>query len=194
MQLLCVRIKAGQEDRNECVWANFSPDISKAQRILPSSVKGQIKAIADAASLSFRALDHKIDDGLAIVARDWTALTPYLLEMQRRLSAPGKRNDLRKGAPVGLTWTVWVESKRSMLGRSLRSVQRLLKGKTQASLDWHRTTKCREVTPSEITIDKLYCGDCLKLMDEMADAFVDFTEVCERCGHRFCKMCKGSKG
>jgi len=70
--------------------------IIKTQRIFPASVKGQIKAIADAASLSFRALDHRIDDGLAIVARDWNALIPYLLEMQRRLSAPGKRTDLLK--------------------------------------------------------------------------------------------------
>src|SRR5271170_7680566 len=119
--------------------------INKTQRILPASVKGQTKAIADAASLSFRALDHRIDDGLAIVARDWNALTPYLQEMQRRLSAPGKRTDLRKGAPLGLTWTAWVVSKRSILGRSLRSVQRLLRGKTQASLNWNRTTKSREV-------------------------------------------------
>jgi site-specific DNA-methyltransferase (adenine-specific) len=173
MQLLCVRIKAGPEDRNECVWANFNPEISKTQRTLPASVKGQIKAIADAASLPFRALNHKIDDGLAIVARDWNALIPYLLEMQRRLSAPGKRTDLRKGAPVGLTWTVWVETKKSMLGRSLRSVQRLLKGKTQASLEWHRTTKCREVLPSEITINKIHCGDCLTLMDKMPDGCAD---------------------
>jgi len=43
---------------------------------------------------------------------------------------------LRKGAPIGLTWTQWVESKRSKLGRSLRSVQRLLRGKTEASRNW----------------------------------------------------------
>ncbi len=173
MQLLCVRTKAGQEDRHECLWTNFKPEISKNQRLLPPSVQGQIKAIADAASLSFRALDHKIDNGLAIVARDWNALIPYLLEMQRRLSAPGKRTDLRKGAPSGLTWTAWVDSKRHMLGRSLRSVQRLLKGRTQASLEWNRTTKCREVLPSEITINKIHCGDCLTLMDKMPDGSVD---------------------
>jgi hypothetical protein len=51
----------------------------------------------------------------------------------RRLSAPGRRTDLRKGAPAGLTWTAWVQSKRKKLGRSLRSVQRLLSGKTEAS-------------------------------------------------------------
>ena len=173
VQLLCVRIKAGQEDRNECVWANFNPEVSKTQRILPPSVRGQIKAISNAASLSYRALNEKIDDGLAIVARDWNALIPYLLEMQRRLSAPGKRTDLRKGAPVGLTWTTWVDSKRHMLGRSLRSVQRLLKGRTQASLEWHRTTPCREVAPSEITRNKVHCGDCLTLMDKMPDGSVD---------------------
>jgi hypothetical protein len=76
-------------------------------------VKGQIKSIADAASLSFRALDERIDEGLGLVAKDWNALLPYMLEMNRRLSAPGKRSDLRKGAPVDLTWTAWVDSKRS---------------------------------------------------------------------------------
>jgi len=148
--------------------------ISKAQRILPTSVKGQIKAIADAASLSFRALDHRIDDGLAIVARDWNALIPYLLEMQRRLSAPGKRTDLRKGAPLGLAWTAWVVSKRSMLGRSLRSVQRLLRGKTQASLEWHRTPRPSVVRlPSEITVNKVHRGDCLTLMEKMSSGSLD---------------------
>src|SRR5271170_1446936 len=147
--------------------------ISKTQRILPASVKGQIKAIANAASLSFRSLDHRIDDGLAIVARDWNALIPYLLEMQRRLSAPGKRTDLRKGAPLGLTWTAWVVSKRCILGRSLRSVQRLLRGKTQASLNWNRTASCREVLPSEIALNEIHCGDCLTLMDKMPDSSVD---------------------
>lgn len=174
MQLLCVRIKAGQEDRSECIWANFSPEIGKAYAILPPGVKGQIKAIADAASLSFRALDHRIDDGLAIVARDWNALIPYLLEMQRRLSAPGKRTDLRKGAPTGLAWTTWVESKRSILGRSLRSVQRLLKGRTQASLEWHRTPRRTVVRlPSEITVNKVHRGDCLTLMEKMPGESVD---------------------
>ncbi len=135
MQLLCVRIKAGQEDRTECLWANYSPEISKGRRFLPATVKGQIRAIADATSLSFHALDAKIDDGLGIVAKNWAALIPYLLEMHRRLSAPGKRTDLRKGAPVNLTWTAWVESKRHKLGRSLRTIQYMLKGKTEASKD-----------------------------------------------------------
>jgi modification methylase len=173
MQLLCVRIKAGQEDRNECLWANYSPEITKTQRLLPPSVQGQIKAISNAASLSFRALDQKIDDGLAIVARDWNALIPYLLEMQRRLSAPGRRTDLRKGAPTGLTWTAWVESKRTILGRSLRSVQRLLKGRTQASLEWHRTLRSSVVRlPTEITVNRVHCGDCLTLMDKMPSGSV----------------------
>src|SRR5205807_792585 len=59
----------------------------------------------------------------------------YLLEMHRRLSAPGKRTDLRKGAPSGLTWTQWVETKRHKLGRSLRTIQYMLKGQTEASRD-----------------------------------------------------------
>jgi hypothetical protein len=98
-----------------------------------ASVKGQIRAIADAVSLPFRALDEKIDDGLGIVAGDWNALIPYLLEMHRRLSAPGRRADLRKGAPSDLTWAVWVESKRHKLGHSLRTIQYVLKGKKQGS-------------------------------------------------------------
>jgi site-specific DNA-adenine methylase len=135
MQLLCVHIKSGQEDRTECLWSNFSPQISKARLFLPPTAKRQIRAITDAASLSFNALDEKIDAGLGIVARDWAALIPYLLEMNRRLSAPGKRTDLRKGAPVGLLWTAWVETKRHKLGRSLRAIQYMLRGKTEASRD-----------------------------------------------------------
>jgi hypothetical protein len=133
MQLLCVRIKAGPEDRNECLWANYSPQVDKARRALPPSVKGQLRSIADAASLSFNALDAWIDQGLNIVAKDFSVLVPYFLEMHRRLSAPGKRTDLRGGAPSGLTWTAWVESKRHKLGRSLRTIQHLLRGKTEAS-------------------------------------------------------------
>jgi hypothetical protein len=121
------------EPRTECLWANFTTDIDKSRRVLPPSVKGQIRSIADAASLPFRALDTKIDDGLDVVAKDFTALIPYLLEMHRRLSAPGKRNDLRKGAPADLTWIDWVESKRHKLGRSLRTIQYMLQGKTDAS-------------------------------------------------------------
>jgi hypothetical protein len=133
MQLLCVRIKAGPEDRNECLWANYSPEVDKAQRLRPPSVRGQIRSITDAASLSFSALDAKIDHGLDVVAKDFSVLVPYLLEMNRRLSAPGRRSDLRKGAPANLSWTQWVETKRHKLGRSLRTIQYLLKGRTQSS-------------------------------------------------------------
>jgi hypothetical protein len=133
MQLLCVRIKAGQEDRSECLWANYSPQVDKSQRMLSPSVKGQLRSIADAASLSFTALDEKIEHGLDVVARDFSVLVPYLLEMNRRLSAPGKRTDLRKGAPANFTWTAWVESKRHKLGRSLRTIQYMLKGQTESS-------------------------------------------------------------
>jgi len=134
MDLLCVRMKNGKEQRNECVWANFAPAASKSRLVLPPTVRGQIRSIADATSLSFRALDARIDSGLEQVAKDFTKLVPYLLEMHRRLSAPGKRMDLRQGAPMGLTWTEWVESKRHKLGRGLRSIQYLLKGRTESSL------------------------------------------------------------
>ena len=103
---------------------------------LPLALNIRLRPLDDAASLSFTALDAKIEAGLQTVANDWNALIPYLLEMNRRLSAPGKRTDLRKDAPAGLTWTQWAESKRNKLGRSLRSVQRLLRGKTEASKNW----------------------------------------------------------
>jgi hypothetical protein len=136
VELLCVRMKAGHEGRTECLWANYFPKVDKAQRVLlPPGVRGQIRSIADAASLSFSALDSKIDQGLDVVAKDFSVLVPYLVEMNRRLSAPGKRTDLRKGAPVGLSWMQWVESKRHKLGRSLRTIQYLLKGQTESSRD-----------------------------------------------------------
>lgn len=87
MQLLCVRIKAGQEDRTECLWSNFSPNVSRGHHFLSPSVKGQLRSIADAASLSFSALDARIDLGLDVVAKDFSVLVPYLLETNRRLSA-----------------------------------------------------------------------------------------------------------
>ncbi len=133
MELLCVRMKTGSEERNECVWANFTPEIEKSQRMLTPTVKGQIRAISDAASLSFKALDERIEGGLDLIAKDFSALLPYLLEMHQRLSAPGRRTDLRKGAPSDLTWTAWVETKRHKLGRSLRTIQYMLQGKTDAS-------------------------------------------------------------
>lgn len=89
--------------------------------------------VTNVASLAFADLDAEIDRGLVKVATDWASLLPFLLEMNARLSAPGKRTDLRKGAPSDLTWTAWVESKREKLGRSLRTIQYLLKGKTEAS-------------------------------------------------------------
>ena len=138
VQVLCVRTQDDRDGRTECLWSNFVPCEKKNQLMLPPSVDGKWRLLADASSLSFSALDAKIEDGLETVAKDWNAVVPYLLEMHRRLSAPGRRTDLRKGAPAGLTWTAWVESKRTKLGRSLRSVQRLLRGKTEASKSWKR--------------------------------------------------------
>jgi site-specific DNA-adenine methylase len=138
VRFLCVRNTYHPEERSECLWSNFVARESKRQLVLPPSVDGKWRLLADASSLSFSALDAKIEDGLETVAKDWNSVVPYLLEMHRRLSAPGRRSDLRKGAPAGLTWTAWVESKRSKIGRSLRSVQRLLRGKTEASKNWKR--------------------------------------------------------
>jgi len=125
----------GEERRIECLWTNYAPDKGVRRYPLPTAVRARIQVQTDAASLSFTALDAKIDDGLQTVARDWNAVVPFLLEMHRRLSAPGKRTDLRKGVPSGLTWTAWVETKRHKLGRSLRTIQYMLKGKTEASRD-----------------------------------------------------------
>lgn len=132
VNLLCIRGK--QEPRTECLWRNFGNERSLARRyLLPESAKSALMSFDNAASLSFRALDAKIDEGLGIVAKDWDAMIPYLLEMQKRLAAPGKRTNLRKGAPSGLTWTAWVETKRHKLGRSLRTIQYMLKGRTESS-------------------------------------------------------------
>jgi site-specific DNA-adenine methylase len=138
LQVLCVREQRGRDERTECLWSNFSPNKNKSHHLLPPGLDAKLLTMADAASLSFPALNERIDEGLETVAKDWTAVVPYLLEMNRRLSAPGKRTDLRRDAPAGLTWTAWVESKRIKLGRSLRSVQRLLRGKTEASKNWRR--------------------------------------------------------
>jgi hypothetical protein len=144
VRFLCVRNTYHREERTECLWSNFVQEKTKSHLMLPPSVDGKWRLLADASSLSFSALDAKIEDGLETVAKDWNAVVPYLLEMHRRLSAPGRRNDLRKGAPAGLTWTAWVESKRAKLGRSLRSVQGLLRGKTEASrIGRDLTTVCR---------------------------------------------------
>ena len=125
--------KFGEERRIECLWRNYTDDQAVKRHALPAVLRPRLRIQDAAASLSFTVLDAKIDQGLQTVARDFGALVPYLLEMHRRLSAPGRRNDLRKGAPRGLTWTQWVNSKRSKLGRSLRTVQLMLRGKTEAS-------------------------------------------------------------
>lgn len=124
-------IQGEQEPRTECLWSNFQ--FNSGRSALPVALNSKLRTLADAASLSFVALDAQIDDGLQTVANDWKAILPYLLEMNRRLSAPGKRTDLRRGAPSGLTWTQWVASKRRRLGRSLRTIQHMLRGKTEAS-------------------------------------------------------------
>jgi hypothetical protein len=132
VNLLCIRGK--QEPRTECLWRNADDHQERARRyLLPEAAKSALSSLDNAASLSFSALDSKIDKGLGLVAKDWNALVPYLLEMHRRLNAPGRRTDLRKGAPAGLSWTQWVESKRHKLGRSLRTIQYLLKGQTESS-------------------------------------------------------------
>ena len=132
VKLLCVR--GEEEPRTECLWSNFVCGSTKRYD-LPTTLSHKLRDLADAASLSFPDLDAKIYQRLQAVANDLSALLPYLLEMQRRLSAPGKRTDLRKGAPVNLTWTQWVQSKRKKLGRSLRTIQYMLRGKTEASKD-----------------------------------------------------------
>ena len=98
MRFLCVRNTYHREERSECLWSNFVVE-SKKQVVLPPSVDGKWRLLADASSLSFSALDTKIEDGLETVAKDWNAVVPYLLEMHRRLSAPGRRSDLRKALP-----------------------------------------------------------------------------------------------
>lgn len=129
---LCV---SREGSRTECLWRNFSGSKHKEKSTtLPQTAVGKMRELDNAAALSFSALDAKIDDGLERVARDLSAMLPYLLEMHTRLAAPGKRSDLRKGAPAGLTWTAWVRSKRKKLGRSLRTIQCMLKGKTETSL------------------------------------------------------------
>jgi site-specific DNA-adenine methylase len=132
VNLLCIR--GQQEPRTECLWRNFDDHQKPASRYqLPEAAKSALSSFNNASSLSFPTLNARIDKGLGLVAKDWNALVPYLLEMHTRLSAPGRRNDLRKGAPRGLTWTAWVETKRHKLGRSLRTIQYMLKGQTESS-------------------------------------------------------------
>lgn len=177
MQLLCVRVKHGGEERTECIWTNFDPTLEKSQRALPATVKGQIKVISDAASLSFTALDAKIDDGLDVVAKDFTALVPFLLEMHRRLSAPGRRTDLRKGAPKGLTWTQWVETKRHKLGRGLRSIQYLLQGRTESSRVRQALSEARsrltERNPVRLEPESLIPETPMEIATEMSRLVLD---------------------
>jgi len=131
----------------------------------------KLRNLADAASLSFPALDAQIDQRLQTVVNDLNALLPYFLEMHRRLSAPGRRTDLRKGAPADLTWTAWVLSKRKRLGRSLRTIQHLLRGKTEASQQRQalaqRRAELRYEPNLSISFNKVHRGDCIQLMDKM---------------------------
>jgi site-specific DNA-adenine methylase len=128
-------VAKGHDIRTECLWSNCTPSTrTEAGRpALAVSTCSTLRSFDEAATLTFSALDARIDEGLETVARDLSAMLPYLLEMHTRLSSPGKRNDLRRGAPSGLTWTQWVESKRRKLGRSLRTIQHMLRGKTEAS-------------------------------------------------------------
>lgn len=119
---------------------NFAAGKGNTRRAsaLAVTTRSGLRTFVEPASMRFSDLNTTIDVGLERLAKDWNALLPYLMEMHKRLSAPGRRTDLRKDAPSDLTWTAWVESKRHKLGRSLRSVQRLLRGKTEASRNWQR--------------------------------------------------------
>lgn len=152
--------KFGEERRIECLWRNYSGDQAIKRHALPPVLRPQLKVQDTAASLSFTTLDNRIDQGLQTVARDFGALVPYLLEMHRRLSAPGRRSDLRKGAPRGLTWTEWVNSKRSKLGRSLRTIQYMLRGKTEASQGRQVLAEARGrlLDPTDLTVPETPMG------------------------------------
>jgi site-specific DNA-adenine methylase len=141
--------KFGEERRIECMWKNSAHVDTTKRYVLPPILRARLRIQDSAASLSFPDLDSKIDEGLKMVANDWNALLPYLLEMNRRLSAPGKRTDLRKGAPVNLTWTEWVQSKRNKLGRGLRTVQYLLRGRTETSRARQALAQARATLRSE---------------------------------------------
>ena len=171
-------VAGGHDVRTECMWSNFTVPRGTATREARSGLavgtRSKLRSFSEAASLSFSDLNKTIDQGLEKIAKDWNALVPYLLEMNRRLSAPGRRNDLRKGAPSGLTWTQWVESKRGKLGRSLRSVQRLLSGKTEASKERQaqpRATVSRgSVDASEIPDNPMeIAAEMARLVLEMRD-------------------------
>jgi hypothetical protein len=125
--------KHEEEQRTECLWRNSTGSPAFKHYALPLALRSRLRTQDAAATLPFIVLDETIQTALEKAAKDWKALVPYLLEMHRRLSAPGRRTDLRRGAPSGLTWTEWVDSKRSKLGRSLRTIQSMLRGRTEAS-------------------------------------------------------------
>jgi modification methylase len=184
VKLLCVR--GEEEGRTECLWSNF---IDRSKRhVLPPQFQNKLRNLADAASLSFADLDAKVDDRLQAVADDLTALLPYLLEVHRRLSAPGKRRDLRNGAPADLTWSAWVQSKRSRLGRSLRTIQYLLRGRTETSQRRQalaqRRAELRYEPDLTIAINKVHCGDSVTLMDKMQAGSVGLIVTSPPCNLR----------
>ena len=167
VKLLCVR--GEEEGRTECLWSNFKTRTKS--HVLPPTFRNKLRNVADAASLSFGDLDAKVDERLQTVVNDLNGLLPYFLEMHRRLSAPGRRTDLRGGAPADLTWTAWVESKRKRLGHSLRTIQYLLRGKTEASQTRQalaqRRAELRYEPNLSISLNKIHCGDCIQLMDKL---------------------------
>src|ERR1035441_6871913 len=80
VNLLCIR--GQQEPRTECLWRNFADQQNLARRhLLPQAAKSALSSFEKASSLSFSLLDAKIDKGLGLVAKDWNATLPYLLEM-----------------------------------------------------------------------------------------------------------------
>jgi hypothetical protein len=79
------------------------------------------------ASMSFAELESVITKQAASVKSSLDDLVPYLQEIRSLLSFQGKRTDLRRGAPQGLTWQKWVDQKKELLG-SLSTVKRLLRG------------------------------------------------------------------
>jgi len=99
-------ILASEPDRRE--WPAELVTLPFSLLFSAGPIGSPVLNLTEASKLSFSALDAKIDEGLQTGANDLSALVPYLLEMHQRLSAPGRRTDLRKGAPAGLTWTAWV--------------------------------------------------------------------------------------
>lgn len=179
MSLLC--LSRDKEIRTECLWRSFPGSQHDTKcHILPKSAIGRMRELDNAASLSFSALDAKIDTGLEKVTKDWNALVPYLLEMNRRLSAPGRRSDLRNGAPSDLTWTAWVQSKRKKLGRSLRSVQRLLSGKSEASKN-RQSQPCATVARGSVNAPKMPTTP-MEIAAEMARLVVQMPDQGEKSG------------